>query len=197
MNNIQTTLKEFWEVCFPKAFENGLITYERQLQSELFCWLKQNLGENYKVWVEPFIKVENSSINKSIPDLIITYDNEVKAIIEIKFSITDKPLNYDGDLKKLINFDDESKNNHQLIFGYIPDSSSETIQFLQPESTYILNSNHLNVFIIFGFNSIDLIRLKDGQNPASENGLMVNSLNNLTIMTGWFDSNFKPVLHFR
>ena len=86
MENLKETLKSIWTKEIEIRFNKGLITYERQLQAELYRLLKKELNdeEKYEVWVEPVLyKIFPWHIIK--PDIIITNEKEklIIGIIEI------------------------------------------------------------------------------------------------------------------
>jgi|JI7StandDraft_1071085.scaffolds.fasta_scaffold15880_3 hypothetical protein len=188
MDLLKSTFQDFWKNEFPKLFYKGLITYERQLQAEIYCWLKSKLTDSYKVWVEPNIVLPNTVLHDKKPDLVITSENKIKAIVEIKYTLFDSRLKYDEDLKKLADFNVESKKGHSLVFGYLPINNAIANERLYSDLAFEFNSDYHNIIILFSNNSIDLHRLKAVPNDHI-NSQYLNSLNNLFLLTGNYSAN--------
>lgn len=149
MNQTKQLLIKIWKEEIPVRFAKGLITYERQLQSELYNKLKQLLADDYEVWVEPVIYLAEYDLNKVKPDVFITKGDEIVAIIELKFKPWEYP-EFHPDIDKLLRFDKISNGNVSLPFGFIPTSHNWKVQKGGKSLSYRLTNDHLNVFIVFG-----------------------------------------------
>jgi len=99
MNNIQEILENIWINEIKELFKEGKIINESQLQAYLFYFLKHKY-EKYQVWLEPVLYVNNLKLNKTRPDLIITEDDIIIAIIELKFKPWEEPK-HENDIAKL------------------------------------------------------------------------------------------------
>ena len=164
MNTIKEKLKDIWENKISDIFNQGLITYERQLQAEIYYLLKNDLLENYKVWIEPVIYMPDYNLDKVKPDIFITKDDLIICIIELKFTPWEFPK-YESDIRKLIRFDDASNKLLSLPFGYIPISSDWNKQKHGKKKEYTLTPDHLNCFMVFGKPDSDAFKLPHTQRP--------------------------------
>ena len=79
---------------------------ERHLQAELYRHLSAD--DNYKVWVEPKLYLQDSELHGKIPDLIITDEisKTILGVVEIKYSL-DTGINSLGDITKLKLFSEQ------------------------------------------------------------------------------------------
>jgi hypothetical protein len=123
MDNFIETFKSIWEIDIKSKFAKGLITYERQLQSNLYYQLKSRLSNDYEIFIEPVVY----QLDGIKPDMIITKDSRIISIIELK----SKPLEYPdfySDMIKLERFKKELDVNQNIVFGWIPKSVDWYIQ---------------------------------------------------------------------
>ena len=109
LNNILT---EIWENNIKDTYEKGEICTEHHLQAELYYQIKnsQKLKE-YRIWVEPTLDTEDNEIRKKLkikPDLILTFNNTIQAIIELKFK-PDGEVHYTKDIEKFKYFSQKNK----------------------------------------------------------------------------------------
>ena len=163
MELVKQTLIDIWLNDILKRVRNGLITYERQLQAEIYFNLKSKLPQDYKVWIEPVIY----NLDKIKPDIIITNEDRVLSIIELKFKPWEYP-DYQYDLNKFLSFESKSNNNLNIDFGYIPISSDWRIQ--QGKGTklsYRLTQDYINCFILFGKKDSAAFNLANNKLPGN------------------------------
>lgn len=127
MKQFIDSLDKIWTIDIKEAFCNGLIPYERQLQAELYHRLKIEITEEYKIWVEPVMYLRDYELDKIKPDLVITKEDLILAVIELKFSPWSY-VNTSHDLdkfKKLLNV----FNNAECInISWIPFSENWEVQ---------------------------------------------------------------------
>jgi len=100
-NELISILEEIWTTDIKTFFEAGKMCSERALQSELYSLLKSIPG--YEIWVEPKLSIKDDFLNGKVPDVIITRDNEVIGIIELKYNLF-QGIDCAEDIKKLIRF---------------------------------------------------------------------------------------------
>ena len=109
--NIETmSLKSILENCWTAIepiYKQGNVCSERHLQAEIFNILQQNkqFKNEYQIFIEPSIysdknDFESLSIIGIIPDILITRQNKIICIFEIKY----KPNGYVPYEKDFINF---------------------------------------------------------------------------------------------
>ena len=149
MIQLEDLLIKIWIEEIPPRFEKGLLTYERQLQAEFYHRLKLCLPDGYEVWIEPVIYLADYNLNKVKPDIFITKDDKIEAIIELKFKPWEYP-EFHFDINKLLTFDNISNENLQIAFGYIPRSHIWNVQKGKQNVQYKLTQEHLNVYVVFG-----------------------------------------------
>ncbi len=100
MNFFIDTFKKLWQNDIKEHFQNGYITWEHQLQAQLYHLLKIKLTNEYEIWVEPVIYLKNYGLDKVSPDIIITKGNIIIAALELKVKTWESPL-FKGDIEKL------------------------------------------------------------------------------------------------
>ena len=141
---------------------SGNISYERQLQAELFNCLRSNLFPEFNIWVEHIIKLEPFNF-KIYPDLILTRNNDIVSIIELKFLIFGNP-NIEKDMEKFQKLKKFPKDNLVLF---------ENIELNNPnQDSHIVNQyrlieNFLSILIVFGKENCDAFKLNDIEKPSN------------------------------
>lgn len=106
-------LKKKLKYCWQQIeiiYNDGRICSERHMQAELFSLLlnQNETNENFQIFVEPSIYGDNQylyeiKLNGIIPDLIITENNEIVCVIELKYNPTGY-IEYGKDLTNLGKF---------------------------------------------------------------------------------------------
>ena len=142
---ITNALSEMWTGAIREKFLSGTLIYERQLQAELYRLLKERLSVSYEIWVEPVIYLQEHNLNKVKPDIIITHEQSVVAVIELKFSPW-KEADHKGDLDKLHLFTQAAKEQATIPLSWEPTHPNWEIQ-KQNIKTYSLDQNLLPVFM--------------------------------------------------
>lgn len=149
IEKVEELLKRIWLTEVKEMMALGFLVYERQVQAEIYSRLKLAFGSinDFRVWMEPVIYLEDSTKKKVIPDLIITYKTEIISIIEIKFKPWES-VHVEGDIIKLKQFEKYKGKSFQL--GIIPISNNwanqkEKGSFLN----YSIKDEFLQVFITF------------------------------------------------
>jgi len=121
---METFLKIFkstWELDVKHRFEKGFLTYERQLQAFLYKNLKTRLSCDYEMWIEPVIYLKDYMLDKVKPDIIVTKNANIIAIIELKLGTWSYP-SFKDDLDKLFRFKNAAEKTETIILGWIPKS---------------------------------------------------------------------------
>lgn len=149
MKTLKKVITDIWTNKLSDKFSKGLLTYERQLQAELYYQLKLQLSDEYEIWIEPVVYLSEHGLDKVKPDIFITKGDTIVGIIELKFKPWEHPK-YQGDINKLIKFDLASDKNLSLPFGYKPTSSDWKKQISSEMVRFNLTQDHLNCFIVFG-----------------------------------------------
>lgn len=135
MENFLKIFENTWDRDIKSRFEKGIIAYERQLQAILYKILRERLSADYEIFIEPVIY----DLQKIKPDMVITKDNKIIAIIELKC----KPWEYPKsllDIKKLRRFKKEIDKNVPITLGWIP-------KFIDMKEQNNDNTSRLSFFI--------------------------------------------------
>lgn len=148
MQKLQDTLINIWTQKLTDKFKSGFLVYERQLQAELYYQLKLHLNETYNIWIEPVVYLPQYGLNKVKPDICISKDDQLIAVIELKFKPWEDAAFYD-DIEKLLNFDKAANANEEVTLGYIPISADWNMQQGGERVSYKINSNLLTSFVAF------------------------------------------------
>jgi|GEM_PF-5489055 len=95
-DELSSLLKELWENTIIPLYKKGKIQTERHLQAYLFMLLKNRFEEkvpkDWDVWVEPQFYFWDKNAGKEgkekmyKPDLVITRDDKIEGILELKFT---------------------------------------------------------------------------------------------------------------
>jgi hypothetical protein len=116
--DIEKILKDFWITSIQEHYLKGIICSERNLQAEIYHQLRLFFSSDnaIKIWVEPTLSFQKDipGLTKTKPDLLITKDNKIICVLELKY----KPygeVDYLFDLKKLYLFSKISDNGLRLI----------------------------------------------------------------------------------
>ncbi len=146
--DIETVLAEIWQTEMKTLMSDGFLVYERQVQAEFYSILKSRFTKSeLKVWMEPVLYFNDSNNKKAIPDLIITENEEIVCIIEMKF----KPWEYvviKHDIEKLEKIG--NLKGHEFVLGIKPVSNNWHVQKEENEFlNYTINENVIKVFISF------------------------------------------------
>ncbi|MBM2817315.1 MAG: hypothetical protein HW421_4077 [Ignavibacteria bacterium] len=164
MENIKEILIDLWEDPVKKTFEDGFLTYERQLQGYLYYLLKSRKDNEFEIWIEPVIyfkePVKNTlthGIENLIPDIVITKDDEIIAIIEIK-SKAWGDVCFNEDIYKLKRYEAVSNISANIILGYIP---KETDWHYNGTKHYKLKEGCLFCFISITNNKFEINKLEN------------------------------------
>lgn len=138
---MRVIIKECWNRVIENYFAKGLIAYERQLQGYFFLELKEKLPEHV-IWIEPMIflhkeykPTKRPTIDGRIPDMVITRDRKIEAVIELKCKPWDS-VQYKADLEKLKNFENLGFQNKQIPLSWHPISSNWDKQLAAKEENY-------------------------------------------------------------
>jgi len=148
---LKNSLIFIWQNQIRNEFVNGRIIYERQLQAMFYFYLRTLLPGEYVIWVEPVVEINNiENYNKVKPDLIITKNSQVIAIIELKFKPWESINNYVPDIRKLCLFEEIASTNLKLDLSVKPNSPNWNVQKLNKgNSSFTLIEDHLSVFVAF------------------------------------------------
>ena len=163
-NFIISNVKDIVTGPIKERIENGYIYYERQLQAELYHYLIPNLVPKFNIWVEQVISLKELNVNSISPDMIITLNNEIISIIELKIQVFGKPQ-YKMDFNKFFNFDQIAKNNPSLFSNLIlrkPNDCEDVVGF---NNIFSLNENYLSLFIAIGERKCDAFSFEDIKLP--------------------------------
>lgn len=91
MNRIADAFKAVW-VQVQTIYYQGRIISERHMQAEIYRLLRANpeFDREYQIWVEPKIEFKQPNIDSylkgTIPDMVITRDEEIVAVVELKYT---------------------------------------------------------------------------------------------------------------
>lgn len=100
---LKEKLKEIWQNIH-QEYKKGEICTERHLRAELFHQLKMNLGDDYNIWVEPTLEANKENIKvKIIPDLLISKNDRLVAVIELKYKPS-REVHFKKDIEKFQHF---------------------------------------------------------------------------------------------
>jgi len=121
---IRKVLSNIWTEEVKKYYAKGLICSERQLQSIMYKYISDK-NENYFVWVEPLLKIKD---RKVIPDIVITDNNYVIAIVELKYVPHHYP-EYKNDLEKLVFLSEQGNKKISLLTNPIDGKSNNEDSF--------------------------------------------------------------------
>ena len=169
-NFIISNVKDIVTGPIKERIENGYIYYERQLQAELYHYLIPNLVPKFNIWVEQVISLKELNVNSISPDMIITLNNEIISIIELKIQVFGKPQ-YKMDFNKFFNFDQIAKNNPSLFSNLIlrkPNDCEDVVGF---NNIFSLNENYLSLFIAIGERKCDAFSFEDIKLPNNFFGI--------------------------
>jgi len=83
--HLDAALRQAWTVDMKNQFNIGVVSSERAMQAELYYSLRTLLNEKYKIFVEPIEIRIKGNLKGMVPDLIITHEQEIICIIEIKY----------------------------------------------------------------------------------------------------------------
>lgn len=174
MDKLSKELVFIWKNDIKTKFKQGKLVYERQLQADLYHLLKCRLPDNYGIWVEPVIYMEGSILDKSKPDLIITKDQDIIGIIELKFKPWEH-TQYKGDIKKLMAFQDAALKGTKIWLGIIPVSPNWNTQNEKVNSLYFnLKKDLVKSFVVYAHPESDALNLK-----------YYNTIGNLLLLYGF------------
>jgi len=142
----------------------GLVSNERQLQADLYYCLTRHLSKNYVIWVEQVVNLPKYDLVIVKPDLIITRDSSVVAIIELKFLLYGQP-DYWDDVTKLLKFENTVQDNIELFMSsmVLMKETPDVIEF----NKYFLNSKSLYIFIVFGDKNCNAFKLNGIKKPKN------------------------------
>lgn len=85
MGNLRELFKEIWKINILDNYSKGKINIESGLQADLYHFLKNRLPDDFDVWVESTLYFDNECmINRSRPDILVSLNNEIQCIVEIK-----------------------------------------------------------------------------------------------------------------
>lgn len=97
-------LKKIWEKDIKEEYYNERINSERCLQAVLYHYFRECLGEKCGIFVEPkfdYKSEEIGGLKNKTPDLVITFEENILAIIELKF-VPQGYATYMEDFKKFL-----------------------------------------------------------------------------------------------
>jgi hypothetical protein len=178
MNSFISTFEKLWCIDIKEHFQNGYITWEHQLQAHLYHLLKCNLNSIFKIWIEPVLYIESNGLDKIRPDMVITFDKKIIAIIELKVKAWEYPL-FKGDIEKLERL--KSITSEQSIdLGFIPVTNDWNKQKL-------IEGKNLS----FSFDKQWLAIMAIIAKPDSE--AFTTHQNEIKIFKGFIDNNDKII----
>lgn len=149
MNSFINTFEKLWQNDIKEHFQNGYITWEHQLQAHLYYLLKCTLDSKFEIWVEPVLYLKSFGLDKVRPDLVITYEDKIIAIIELKVKTWELPL-FEGDIEKLKRFNKVPKV-EKIAIWFIPFSNDwETQKKKGIKKEFTIDENFLKIFAIIG-----------------------------------------------
>lgn len=98
-------LKNVWKNGVEADYQKGFLVTEASFQASLYFHLRRELGDGYTIFVEPKMKYDGAHPTRR-PDLIVVGDDEITAIIELKFFPwwTPNRSNFSQDLVNLWDF---------------------------------------------------------------------------------------------
>ena len=100
-------IEKIWCQQIKESYIKGILCSERQLQAELYHFLKSNLAD-HQVWLEPVIELETEKDKwKIIPDMLITYHQEIQAVIELKY-VPYGEVKFKPDIEKMYTLSNQS-----------------------------------------------------------------------------------------
>lgn len=143
-----------WDKVIDNYFNQGMIAYERQLQVYFFLELQRSMPE-YAIWIEPmmflhkkYIPTKRPTLDGKIPDMVISKDNKIKAVVELKCSPWGF-VKYEKDIEKLKYFENlASDHSIKIPLSWPPKSSiwNNQISSLDGEMLYEFDPDVLMVF---------------------------------------------------
>lgn len=183
---LESVVREIWNEM-PGLVEVGVITYERQLQAELYHQFKLRFPSqtNYQMWVEPvfYMNKTHEKTQTIKPDLVITNSKKfIVAVIELKFMPWGYPK-YEGDIAKLNRLQRLSKTGKSFSLGFVPVSHVWQTQEKEKDKIldFQLSPNLQTFYCLFGKPDSNII-----ENPASVKGMKQHIL-----LSGFINSEGK------
>lgn len=104
IESLKKEIIRLWTDVVSKEFESTGFMWERHLQAVLYHHLRKTFP-HLGIWIEPVFKVNGSEVK---PDLLLTSQKEVVAIIELKFNPW-QYIVYQDDLNKLMRLQDHDE----------------------------------------------------------------------------------------
>lgn len=165
MEKIKKRIISIWENEIRDALERGEVIIEKQLQAEVYHQLRSKLPK-YKIWTAPTLYLKKYDLDRIKPDLVITNDQEILAVIQMKF----KPwefLDYQEDLSLLTGLDKVGKAK-KIKLGMIPFSSIWQEQKTKDANNlnFTMAENLLKVLITGSRIGCHSLGLKKGEKPS-------------------------------
>lgn len=139
-------ISNIWNNQIKDYYMSGSISTERNLQAELYHQMRVNRGlQNYQIWVEPTFYFENKDLamNHKIPDLIITNQNKIESVIEIRYKPYGDVL-YTDVIEKLFRLS-ILKGSHIIPLKTKPETGN---WLTRPEEKYIFSENCIFIFAV-------------------------------------------------
>ncbi len=158
MEEIKKIIIRIWENEIRDALERGEVIIEKQFHAEMYHQLRSKFPK-LKIWTAPTLYLKKYDLDRIKPDLIISNDKEILAVIQMKF----KPwefLDYKDDLSMLTRLDKVGKSK-KIKLGMIPFSSIWQEQKTKDENNlnFTMAENLLKILVTcsrVGCHSLDL-----------------------------------------
>ena len=166
MEEIKKKITRIWENEIRDALERGEVVIEKQLKAEMYHQLRLKFPK-YKIWTAPTLYLKKYDLDRIKPDLIITNDKMILAVIQLKF----KPweyLEYKEDLKILTGLDKVGKSK-KIKLGMIPFSSIWQEQKTKDENNlnFTMAENLLKVLVTGSRIGCHSLELKKEEKPSN------------------------------
>jgi hypothetical protein len=165
MEKIRKKLIQIWDNEIRDALGRGEVVLEQQLKAEMYHQLRLKFPK-YKIWTTPTLYLKKYDLDRIKPDLVISNDKEILAIIQLKF----KPwefLDYKEDLRILTRLDKVGKSK-KIKLGMIPFSSVWQEQKTKEENNlnFTITDDLLKVLITGSRAGCHSLELKKEEKPS-------------------------------
>ena len=166
MEEITKKITRIWENEIREGLERGEVIIEKQLYAEMYHQLRLKFPK-FKIWTAPTLYLKKYDLDRIKPDLIITNEKEILAVIQMKF----KPweyLDYKEDLRILTGLDKVGKAK-KIKLGMIPYSSIWQEQKTKDDNNlnFTMAENLLKVLITGSKIGCHSLALKKEEKPSN------------------------------
>ncbi len=166
MEEIKKKVTRIWENEIRDALERGEVIIEKQLHAEMYHQLRLKFPK-YKIWTAPTLYLKKYDLDRIKPDLVITNDQEILAVIQMKFRPWEF-LDYKEDLRILTGLDKVGKAK-KIKLGMVPFSSIWKEQKTKEENNlnFTMAENLLKVLVTGSKIGCHSLELKKVEKPSS------------------------------